>query len=144
MNSAKELGPQARVPIPLAILHEFTLTRPFNLFLAARILHLLDLFGISDGAGLFCGVIKHFLRRGADCPKVLAVTHFHDIFRPDLLDVSLPITFLHMDIMFTSSSGESLRRGSDMTSDSDGKCDTSGPSTVDSITYLYRQVIASV
>ncbi|KAK7048433.1 muts 5 [Favolaschia claudopus] len=79
----------------------------------ARSLVLLDEFGkgtlATDGAGLFCGVLKHFLNRGPDCPKVLAATHFHDVFREDLLDPdAVPITFLHMQVMFTSSDGHVL------------------------------------
>ncbi|KAI5896843.1 uncharacterized protein SCHCODRAFT_02725125 [Schizophyllum commune H4-8] len=57
--------------------------------------------GALDGAGLFCGVLKHLLDRGSDCPKVMAATHFHDVFREDLLDPeSVPIAFLHMQVMF--------------------------------------------
>ncbi|KAL1668791.1 DNA mismatch repair protein MutS [Schizophyllum commune] len=71
----------------------------------ARSLVLLDEFGkgtiSTDGAGLFCGVLKHLLDRGPDCPKVMAATHFHDVFREDLLDPeSVPIAFLHMQVMF--------------------------------------------
>ena len=56
---------------------------------------------LLDGAGLFCGVLKHLLDRGPDCPKVMAATHFHDVFREDLLDPeSVPIAFLHMQVMF--------------------------------------------
>ncbi|KAJ7819398.1 DNA mismatch repair protein MutS [Mycena olivaceomarginata] len=63
----------------------------------------------SDGAGLFCGVLKHLLNRGPNCPKVLAATHFHDVFREDLLDPdAVSITFLHMQVMFTSSTGQIL------------------------------------
>ncbi|KAL1682284.1 DNA mismatch repair protein MutS [Schizophyllum commune] len=57
--------------------------------------------GLYHGAGLFCGVLKHLLDRGPDCPKVMAATHFHDVFREDLLDPeSVPIAFLHMQVMF--------------------------------------------
>ncbi|KAJ7644219.1 DNA mismatch repair protein MutS [Roridomyces roridus] len=63
-----------------------------------RSLILLDEFGkgtlSTDGAGLFCGV--------------LAATHFHDVFREDLLDPDAPITFVHMQVMFSSSSGNVL------------------------------------
>ncbi|KAF7288536.1 DNA mismatch repair protein 5 [Mycena chlorophos] len=59
------------------------------------------------GAGLFCGVLKHLLARGPACPKVLAATHFHDVFRADLLDPeNVPITFLHMQVMFTAADGQ--------------------------------------
>ncbi|KDQ62441.1 hypothetical protein JAAARDRAFT_189767 [Jaapia argillacea MUCL 33604] len=62
-----------------------------------------------DGAGLFCGVIKSLLGRGLSCPKVLAATHFHEVFTDELLAPSeLPVTFAHMQVMITSSSGELL------------------------------------
>lgn len=64
---------------------------------------------VSDGAGLFCGVLRHLLDRGPNCPKVLAATHFHEIFRTDLFDFeSMPVTFLHMQVMFATTSGELL------------------------------------
>jgi DNA mismatch repair protein MSH5 len=63
----------------------------------------------SDGAGLFCGVLMHLLARGADCPKVIAATHFHDAFQNGLSKAqSDPIAFRHMQIMFTSSMGSML------------------------------------
>ncbi|EIN12874.1 hypothetical protein PUNSTDRAFT_111245 [Punctularia strigosozonata HHB-11173 SS5] len=76
----------------------------------ARSLILLDEFGkgtiSTDGAGLFCGVIKHLLSRGAACPKVMATTHFPEIFDRELLDVgALPITLSHMEVLVTSSDG---------------------------------------
>lgn len=56
---------------------------------------------------MFCGVLRHFIDRGKDCPKVLAATHFHDVFRQDLLDAeSLPIAFLHMQVLFTNANGD--------------------------------------
>lgn len=105
---------------------------------------------LIDGAGLLCGVLKHFMDRGPDCPKVLAATHFHDVFREDLLDPeTVPISFLHMQVMFTSSTGmdmtstsldessqigtPSARRDSLQRGDT-GK--TIGPG--EKITYLYR------
>jgi DNA mismatch repair protein MSH5 len=46
-----------------------------------RSLVLLDEMGkgtsSTDGASLFAATIKHFLRRGEDCPRILAATHFH-------------------------------------------------------------------
>jgi DNA mismatch repair protein MSH5 len=59
---------------------------------------------VSDGAGLFTGVIKHLLARGPDCPKVLAATHFHDVFTPGqaMLDVEeMPATFVHMQVLLS-------------------------------------------
>lgn len=62
---------------------------------------------VSDGAGLFCGVLKHLLDRGSNCPKVLAATHFHEVFRANLFDCeSVPVTFLHMQVMFTAINGD--------------------------------------
>ena len=52
-----------------------------------------------DGAGLLCGVLRSLLSRGAESPKVLVATHFHEIFHEDLLNPNLPITFLHMQIL---------------------------------------------
>ncbi|KAJ7610685.1 DNA mismatch repair protein MutS [Mycena rosella] len=75
----------------------------------ARSLVLLDEFGkgtLSTGSYAF---FWHLLNRGPNCPKVLAATHFHDVFKEDLLDPdAVPITFLHMQVMFTSSSGHIL------------------------------------
>ncbi|KAI7885578.1 hypothetical protein K492DRAFT_203978 [Lichtheimia hyalospora FSU 10163] len=31
----------------------------------------------TDGAGLLCATLEHFLSKGVQCPKVLAITHFH-------------------------------------------------------------------
>lgn len=98
---------------------------------------------LSDGAGLFCSVIKHLSARGSACPKVLAATHFHDVFTDDLLDpASMSITFLHMQILLTSSSGHLIAEGPAADADSmldDG--DTEGERRVapgERITYLYR------
>ncbi|TCD61354.1 MutS protein msh5 [Steccherinum ochraceum] len=55
---------------------------------------------------LIC-VIKHFVNRGANCPRVLVATHFHDVFRNEILDVEqLPVTFVHMQVLLKSSKGE--------------------------------------
>ncbi|KAJ4468951.1 muts domain V-domain-containing protein [Lentinula lateritia] len=79
----------------------------------ARSLILLDEFGKgtlpTDGAGLLCGVIKHLLARKSNCPKILVATHFHDVFREEILDPKLiPISFLHMQVMFTAARDGSL------------------------------------
>lgn len=90
---------------------------------------------ILDGAGLFCSVLKHLSARGPACPKVLAATHFHDVFTGDLLDpASMPITFLHMQILLTSSSGHLIAESPDDE-------DTEGERRIapgERITYLYR------
>lgn len=98
----------------------------------------------TDGAGLFCGVLRSFLARGAACPKVLAATHFHDVFQRDLLDPALPIAFLHMQILLPSSDGEEASalevHNSDEEKDGeDGDEQTrSRVRKGETITYLYR------
>ncbi|TFY68394.1 hypothetical protein EVG20_g3567 [Dentipellis fragilis] len=103
----------------------------------------------ADGAGLFCGVLKSLLNRGTNCPKVLATTHFHDVFRPNMLSPrTLPITFVHMEVMFTMEDGEVIM-GDD---NGDDNGDNDSTSTTErgtrpprrqvlrgeKITYLYR------
>ena len=86
----------------------------------------------TDGAGLFAGVLKHLLARGSDCPKVITTTHFHELFSTGgALDPQneLPITFVHMEIMFATRSGEIIDGASSTTI-------TKG----ENITYLYRLV----
>ncbi|KAF8476686.1 DNA mismatch repair protein MutS [Russula ochroleuca] len=104
----------------------------------ARSLILLDEFGKgtaaagSYGAGLFAGVLKHLLSRGSDCPKVIATTHFHELFSTGgALDPQneLPITFIHLEIMFATRGGEIIDSASSTTV-------TKG----ENITYLYRAV----
>ncbi|KAF9242539.1 muts domain V-domain-containing protein [Melanogaster broomeanus] len=110
----------------------------------SRSLILLDEFGkgtlSTDGAGLFCGVVKHLLDRGRDCPKVLAASHFHDVFRKDLLDPhKLPIAFLHMQVLFASNTGEVLDTDGILTSPSRSEHNVSrGLAPGEKITYLYR------
>ncbi|KAJ3802460.1 muts domain V-domain-containing protein [Lentinula aff. detonsa] len=119
-----------------------------------RSLILLDEFGKgtlpTDGAGLLCGVIKHLLSRKSNCPKVLVATHFHDVFREEILDPeSVPISFLHMQVMFTARDGKLIETGSPSNSLSSRGLPVT-PSTArptsaatqeeqrDEITYLYR------
>ncbi|KAI0061404.1 hypothetical protein BV25DRAFT_1870738 [Artomyces pyxidatus] len=106
----------------------------------ARSLILLDEFGkgtkSTDGAGLFCGVIKHLLDRGVECPKVLATTHFHDVFRSAMLEPHmLPISFVHMEVMFSTSSGEVVPM-SDSSSETGFSQRTLAKG--EQFTYLYR------
>jgi len=100
----------------------------------------------EDGAGLFCGVLKHLALRGTACPKVLAATHFHDVFRDDLLSPRLlPITFVHMQVMLSTSQGHMLGASSVSEAESsdfneawedevEGRMVAPG----ERITYLYR------
>ncbi|KAF8895319.1 DNA mismatch repair protein MutS [Infundibulicybe gibba] len=110
----------------------------------SRSLIILDEFGkgtlSQDGAGLLCGVLKHLLDRGAECPKVLAATHFHDVFKKDLIDPEMaPINFCHMQVMLTSDSTIPENIGD---SDTNTTANTDGGSCKvlrgERITYLYR------
>ncbi|KIJ17739.1 hypothetical protein PAXINDRAFT_175534 [Paxillus involutus ATCC 200175] len=110
----------------------------------SRSLILFDEFGkgtvATDGAGLFCGVLKHLLNRGRDCPKVLAASHFHEVFRRDMLDPhKLPVAFLHMQVLFTSNAGDVLDSDRLSTSESlSGNSISRPPAPGEKIMYLYR------
>jgi len=104
----------------------------------------------SDGAGLFCGVLRHLLNRGSACPKVVIATHFHNVFNEALLDPkNIPVSFRHMQVMFTSSAGEVLEpnnfcvnAGVGGTSiDGDGHEDRNMIGPGEKITYLYRSFL---
>lgn len=87
---------------------------------------------VTDGAGIFAGVLKHLLARGANCSKVIATTHFHELFTIGALDPrELPITFIHMEIMFATPAGEII--------DDATTTITNG----ENITYLYRLLLIS-
>ncbi|RDX49897.1 hypothetical protein OH76DRAFT_495372 [Lentinus brumalis] len=106
-----------------------------------RSLILLDEFGKgtlpTDGAGLFCGVLKHLLERGSHCPKVIATTHFHDVFQNELLSPHrLPVTFVHMQVLLASGNGNISLESSGSADASDDESLPIGPG--DKITYLYK------
>lgn len=69
-----------------------------------RSLVVIDEFGkgtdASDGAGLATGVLQHLLGRGEvdDAPKVLAATHFHEIFEAGYLPPQPGLAFAHMEV----------------------------------------------
>ena len=78
-------------------------------------LHTTDIWDLpADGAGLFCGVLHHLLHlkglsgNESGTPKVLATTHFHEVFSNGLLDTSLPISYVHMEAMLSNDSGQLL------------------------------------
>jgi hypothetical protein len=58
------------------------------------------------------GVIHHLLglkndKDGSSCtPKVIAATHFHEIFANGLLGSRLPIDYMHMEAMLSKASGQ--------------------------------------
>ncbi|KAF9348822.1 MutS protein msh5 [Mortierella sp. NVP85] len=67
-----------------------------------RSLVILDEFGkgttSTDGAGMFCGVIEHFAKMQHDRPRVMATTHFHELFENQMLNLSLPIALYTMEV----------------------------------------------
>lgn len=93
-----------------------------------------------DGAGLFCGVLNHLLNRGRECPKVLVASHFHDVFRKNLFDPhKFPVTFVHMQVLFASSTGDVLDadEACDLESHEEGNI-SRAPKPGEKIMYLYR------
>jgi len=72
----------------------------------SRSLIIIDEFGkgtnVHDGAGLSCGVLDYFLSLGDDRPKVLAATHFHEIFENGFLEESPELSFGHMEVRVDS------------------------------------------
>ena len=51
-----------------------------------------------DGAGLAAGVFYHLLELGKDTPKVIAATHFHEIFELGLFEESERMKHAHMEV----------------------------------------------
>jgi DNA mismatch repair protein MSH5 len=85
-----------------------------------RTLVVIDEFGkgttVSDGAGLCCGVFQYLLDLGVHRPRVLAATHFHEIFENGFLQDRPEMTFGHMEV----------------------RVDTHAEAVEDQITYLYN------
>lgn len=71
-------------------------------FATRRSLILIDEFGkgtnAMDGAGLLSALLDHFLNLADDAPRVLAATHFHEIFENELLPDTPKLAFAHMDV----------------------------------------------
>ncbi|KAI7782338.1 hypothetical protein LA080_013613 [Diaporthe eres] len=71
-------------------------------FATRRSLILIDEFGkgtnAMDGAGLLSALLAHFLNLAEDAPRVLAATHFHEIFENKLLPNTPNLSFAHMDV----------------------------------------------
>ncbi|KAL1306915.1 hypothetical protein AAFC00_005558 [Neodothiora populina] len=67
-----------------------------------RSLLIVDEFGkgteAQDGAGLAAGVYRHLLNRGSESPKVLAATHFHEIFEGGFLRAGPSLAFGHLEV----------------------------------------------
>ncbi|GAD99872.1 predicted protein [Paecilomyces variotii No. 5] len=68
--------------------------------------------GWSDGAGLVCGVLEYLLNLNDNRPKVLAATHFHEIFENGLLKPRPELQYGHMEVQVDE---RSKRSGSQIT-----------------------------
>ncbi|WEW55812.1 hypothetical protein PRK78_001245 [Emydomyces testavorans] len=68
----------------------------------SRSLLLIDEFGkgteSTDGVGLACGLFEYFLSLKDECPKVVAATHFHEIFENGFLLERPELQFGHMEV----------------------------------------------
>ena len=97
---------------------------------------------LTDGAGLFCGVIKHLLNRGRECPIVLAATHFHEALNEEMLSpTQLPISFVHMAVLLTTGDGDILNyRDSSVLDFSNSQDRNTGLRPSDGVTYLFKYV----
>lgn len=89
-------------------------------FATRRSLLLLDEFGkgttAESGSALFAAYLTYFLDLGAERPKVLAGTHFHEVFENGLLRPGNDVAFAHMDV----------------------RLDPQAEDAEDQITFLYR------
>ena len=97
---------------------------------------------LTDGAGLFCGVIKHLLNRGRECPIVLAATHFHEALNEEMLSpTQLPISFVHMAVLLTTDDGDILNYHDSSVLDFNNSQDRNiGLRPGDGVTYLFKYV----
>lgn len=91
----------------------------------SRSLLIIDEFGKGtdncDGAGLEAGVLEHLLSLGRQSPKVLASTHFHELFEHDFIrETTLGLDLIQMAIQI-----DRTDRGRGRVSDS-------------TVTYLYN------
>ncbi|KAK2760737.1 MutS protein msh5 [Arachnomyces sp. PD_36] len=67
-----------------------------------RSLIIIDEFGkgtdSSDGAGLACGLFEHLLNLGNERPRVLAATHFHELFENGFITARPELQFGYMEV----------------------------------------------
>lgn len=75
-----------------------------------------DSFSRIDGAGLACGIFEYFLSLDEKQPKVLAATHYHEIFENGFLPLRKSLSFGHMEV----------------------RVDESFRNTSEHLTYLYK------
>lgn len=78
-----------------------------------------------DGAGLAAGVLQHLIDLGPDCPKVLAATHFHEIFELGLFEDEPGVAHAHLEVHVTKS---------DQDADGQSRTDRAGGE----VAYLYQ------
>lgn len=71
----------------------------------------------ADGIGLACGVLEHLLNL-EDHPKVIAATHFNEIFENDFLPLRPGLQLGHMEVKVCEESQQ----------------------VEDQVTYLYKYV----
>ncbi|KAL6879625.1 P-loop containing nucleoside triphosphate hydrolase protein [Trichoderma longibrachiatum] len=68
----------------------------------ARSLVLIDEFGngttANDGAGMFAAMLDYFLSSVAETPRILAATHFHEIFANGYLSHYATLKLAHMEV----------------------------------------------
>ncbi|RGP63824.1 DNA mismatch repair msh5 [Fusarium longipes] len=63
---------------------------------------LVDEFGKGtngdDGAGLLAALLDHYLSLGSNCPRLLAATHFHEVFENRYLEHHNCLKIAHMNV----------------------------------------------
>ncbi|KAK9469138.1 muts domain V-domain-containing protein [Lipomyces arxii] len=68
-----------------------------------RSLCIIDEFGkgteSSDGAGLFGALVEYLMSPESGKPKVLASTHFHELFENDVLQIVPGLALMHMQVL---------------------------------------------
>ncbi|KAJ2899717.1 hypothetical protein MKZ38_002910 [Zalerion maritima] len=71
-------------------------------FATKRSLVLVDEFGKgtgpADGAGLITALLQHFQGLGPACPRVLAATHFHEVFENGFVKPGPSLRLAHMEV----------------------------------------------
>jgi len=98
------------------------------------------LYCLTDGAGLFTGVIKYLLSLGDSCPLVFVATHFHEVLNAEILSPSLPISFVHMAVRITNEKGDDLG-ASDQPRGDASQSENEGHQLVrpgEAVTYLFK------
>ncbi|KAF5608343.1 DNA mismatch repair MSH5 [Fusarium pseudoanthophilum] len=67
-----------------------------------RSLVLVDEFGKGtngdDGAGLLAALLDYYLSLGPECPRLLAATHFHEVFECGYLETHNGLRIAHMNV----------------------------------------------